>query len=364
MIHSYLFYSACVLVATIFAGLAQKFSHTVKGKKVPNTIYYYLSMCVLIFVMGFRAQTAVDDQNYLAGYNFINSMSIVDYYKYRATEPLFVLLNYFVKYVFNDFQWLLIITSAATIFFFFKAISYENENISLPFAVFIFSLTQYFYYFGILRLGLAASLIAYGYRFVIEHKRKKFIFIVILSTLFHYSALFALIFLLYRRYQSTNIKLSTLWIITITIPVAFYFVRIISPYLSERYHQYFQSEAGISLGFIEQLPLLVLFLLNYKKLKEINHNNEFYFMLFFIRIITEVFTPIIGIGRMIWYVALSSCFLLPASIKVTNSYFGKYMLFSLTILYCIYYSYFAYFGDSFRSVYMLPYRNIFFNIGN
>src|SRR5690606_405784 len=111
--------------------------------------------------------------NYLRNYNIANSMGIVQYYNHYVTEPGFYILYRVVNMIFNDFQWLIIITSTFTILFFYKALAYENENISLPLGVFIFILTQYFYYFGIIRMGLAVAIIAYAYRFILNKETKK-----------------------------------------------------------------------------------------------------------------------------------------------------------------------------------------------
>lgn len=84
MLISYIFYIITVLLATIFAGLAQKYSYVnKKGKKVPHKVYWFFSMAVLTFVMGFRANSVgVDDLNYLRGYNYANSVSFFNTIKH------------------------------------------------------------------------------------------------------------------------------------------------------------------------------------------------------------------------------------------------------------------------------------------
>jgi hypothetical protein len=361
MASSYIFYAATVLMVVFFAWLAQKFSYyNKKGIRVPHFLFNTLSMGILIFVMGFRAQTAVDDMNYLRGYLEITSMPINEYYEFRKTEPLFVLLNYFTKFIFDDYQWLIVISTIITIYFFYKALSYELDKISYPLAIFIFSLSHYFYFFGILKLGLAASIIAFGYRYILKEKRYIFVLIVLIAFLFHYSALFALILLFYKTDSYKRIKKNTLIKITTIILLAFFVLRLLSPYLLVKYQSYFDSSVSFDLGFVNLLPFLLIFLFNHKKLRNLNPNNELYLMLFFISFIIQVLSPIIGTGRMVWYVSLSNAFLLPAVIRVNKSYFVKYLYFVMIIGYYAIYSYYAYFGDSYRSSFMLPYENIFF----
>ncbi|HHX70946.1 MAG TPA: EpsG family protein [Gallicola sp.] len=360
MIYSYILYFSSVLFASIFGGLAQRFSSkNKKGKVIPNKFYWYFSMLILFFIMGFRSTTVgVDDQNYLLSYNMANNTSIVDYYQVYTTEPAFYLLYRLVYVVFGNFQWVIIISSFITVYCFYKAIAYEIETISLSLAVFIFSCTQYFYYFGIIRMGLAVAIIVVAYRYILENKKKKYIFMVILATLFHYSALFSMILLFIKP---DRIKKSTIFKIVLIIPSAFFAVRLfVYPFItSSRYAGYIESSGIIDYKFISALPFLLLFMIYYKGIRK-NTNLHFYFILFLIKITTEAFMPIIGIGRMVWYVNLCLAFLLPATVRINRDYLMKFIILSLIIIYCFGYSYYAYFGSSHRGTFMIPYRNIFF----
>lgn len=144
-------------------------------------------------------------------------------------------------------------------------------------AVFIFATTQYFYYFGIIRLGLAASIIAFAYRYIIENKKKNYILMVLLATMFHYSALFALVLLFIKQNKYRKFKRNTIIKLILIIPTAFIFVRIfIYPFITaSKYQKYISSSGFISLGFITSIPFLILFLLYYNKMS--NRNYQFYF---------------------------------------------------------------------------------------
>lgn len=364
MTYSYILYFFTVLFASVFAGLAQRFpSKNKKGKVIPNKFYWYLSMLILFFIMGFRSITVgVDDQNYLLNYNIANSTSIIDYYRVYTTEPAFYLLYRLVYVVFANFQWLIIITSFITVYCFYKAIAYEIETISLSLAVFIFSCTQYFYYFGIIRMGLAVAIIVVAYRYILENQKKKYIFMVMLATLFHYSALFSLILLFINP---GRINKSTMSKIVLIIPSAFLAVRLfVYPFItSSRYARYIESSGIIDYKFISTLPFLLLFMIYYKGIRK-NANLHFYFILFLIKMTTEAFAPIIGIGRMVWYVNLCLVFLLPATVRINKDYLMKFIIVSLIIIYSLGYSYYAYFGSSQRGAFMIPYRNVFFEFSN
>ncbi len=370
MFSSYIVYIVTVLSASVFASMAQKYSIVnKKGMKIPNKLFWFISMAILIFIMGFREYTiGVDGANYIRGYNIANSVSFGEYYTNRVTEPGFYILYRLVYFIFNDYQWLFISTAIITIACFYKAFSYEIDNISLGLAVFIFASTQYFYYFGIMRMGIAVSIVAVAYRYIIQNEKKKYIWMILLATMFHYSALFALAAMFIKPNQITNrFKNSTLIKIMILIPLGFYGVRfLIYPLIdASRYQGYIDSTGSISLGFLtSSLPFLILFSFFYNKLVAKNKSYQFYFFLFIIKLFTEIFAPVIGIGRMVWYVNISLCYLLPASIRVNRDQMIKLLVLIFIIFYAVVYSYYAYFGDSFRGGYMLPYENVFFKLGN
>jgi len=369
MIASYLFYLGTVLFASIFANLAQRYSYYNKEmKKIPHPFFWFLSMGILIFIMAFReVGVGVDDLNYLRVYNrSISSSNILDYYRKNVIEPGFYFLCRFVNYVFGDFQWVIILTSIITIFCFYKAIEYEIENISLGLAVFIFSTTQYFYYFGIVRLGIAASLIGFSYRYILENKKGKYILMVLLATLFHYSAPIALVLLFINHFKEKFYKNKKTIILKITLIILISFCTIkwcIYPFITaSRYQGYINSSGIMSATMLNEIPLLILFLAYYNKSKVINKKYPFYFFLFFVKLVIEMFSPIVGTARFFWYFSLSLCFLLPSTVKMNKNWVERFVLLLFTVLYCLIYSYYSYFGNSYRGLFMLPYRNVFFRL--
>lgn len=370
MLSSYIIYISTVLTASIFAGLAQRYSKiNKKGIRVPNRVFWLISMSILIFIMGFREYTiGVDGASYIRGYNIASSMRVFEYYRNNVTEPGFYILYRLVHFIFDDYQWLFISSAFITIVCFYKAFSYQIDNISLSLAIFIFTSTQYFYYFGIMRMGIAVSIIAIAYRYILHNEKKKYMWMILLATMFHYSALFALVGIFLKSNSASNrFKNSTLIKMIVCIPLAFYGVRFfIYPFITaSRYQAYIESTGNISLGFLtSSLIFLIPFSLFYNKLVVKSKSYQLYFFLFIIKLVTEMFAPIIGIGRMVWYVNISLCFLLPASIRVNREKIMKLIILTFTILYCFVYSEHAYFGDSSRGSHMLPYKNVFLKLEN
>ncbi len=367
MSSSYIMYFAVALISAILAELAQRYSKVNKnGKRIPNYYFWAMSCCILIFIMGFRLlSVGVDDISYLSGYNIANSMSVKQYYQIKTTEPGFYLIYRLVYLIFDDFQWLIIITSAITVILFYKAFSYEIENVSLFWVVLIFSFTQYFYYFGIVRMGISVAIISVAYRYIIENNKKKYILMVVLATMFHYSALFALVALFINTNRNNNFKRSTIFKLAVIVPLGFTFVRFfIYPLVNDsRYQEYIDVSEKFSFGFITSIPFLILFIVYYSSIRK-NKHYQFYFLLYIVKIVTEMFSPLIGIGRMVWYVNISICLLLPAIIRIVKDKIIKVVLMLLICVYCIFYSNNSYFGDSYRGEFMIPYRNVYFELNS
>lgn len=359
MVPSYIIYIGTVVLATLFAALAQKYSKiNSKNQYILNPIFYWLSMIVLVGTLGFRDKSVgVDGFNYYNNYLIANSLDIVSYYQEYITEPGFYLL-YRISYLLGDFQWLFILTAIITLYFFYKALAHESSKINFALAIFIFSTTQYFYYFGIMRMGIAVSIIAFSYQYIIKGNNKKFILFVLLALLFHYSAAFALFVIFFTKNKKDIYKKNNLIKIVLGIPLLFVAIRyLLFPILTiDRYESYVESTGIFSLGFINTLPLLVLFILYYNKFVEYGKYYQFFLFLLIVKVMTEAFAPLIGIGRMVWYLNISICILFPLIIQMQKNKSIKMILISIAVLYCLIYSFNAYFGNSFRGFYMLPYH--------
>jgi len=130
-----------------------------------------------VFVKRLRKEIGVDYDSYERIFNTVNELSFIGYYLVgNIIEPEYIFLNYITSLIWNNYHFLLFITAFITIYFFYESMSYEIDTVSFPFSVFIFTTIQYSYYFRILRLGIAASIVAYSLRFIKEGKNKSVLF--------------------------------------------------------------------------------------------------------------------------------------------------------------------------------------------
>jgi hypothetical protein len=148
----------------------------------------------------------------------------------------FILLNYFVKSLGFEFQFLNIIIATFCIFCLTK-FAYREENpwlvivISIPIVIIII-------FMGFVRQGIAFSFLLLGFLYLIEKKIIKFAITVFLATLFHKSALFFIIFLI-SKYEFKNI-----WKIIIIIFFILIFVLLYIFLKRDVFHIYFYYYLG------------------------------------------------------------------------------------------------------------------------
>jgi len=190
---------------------------------------------------------------------------------------------------------------------------------------------------------------------------------VLIATLFHYSALTALILIFINFNEKEGVTKKNIFLIVLLIPFFLLLGRLISERVLgsfPRYSNYFEKDIVIfNLDTVLYwTPFLILFLIYYVNIKSFDKFYHFYFIIYIIRFFIDGFGGIIGISRMMWYFNISLVILLPATIKKSKNILIKYILLSFIIIFCLYYSYNAYFGGSPRGDYMIPYKNIFFEL--
>lgn len=358
-----LFYISVVVISLILAFLAEKLKVYKNGISKLNTVFYSLLILWLTFVMGFRKiGVGVDDYSYLRIFENISSLSITEYYMQASTEPLYYFLNKIVSLVTNDVQLVFIISSFITVYGILDFLKFYRDEINFTIAVTLFVIMQYFYYIGIIRLGIAVGIISYSLKFILKDDKKKFIIGVFIATLFHYSALVTLIFLFYRGSVFKSIKK-----IILVVPLGFLFVRfIILPLIGSRYSTYIESSTAL-LNYsviITALAAIIMIWLYKKKLIDHSEKVNFLVLMLLTGFIIELFSPLMGIGRTIWYFRISTIMVISRILRVSKFASNKTVILIFSLLLSTIYANYAYFDSdsSHRADYLYPYSNVFFEL--
>ncbi len=370
---SSLFYLSTIFFSTFFAWLANYFSVIENNGKKLNWIFWSISFLSLWFTMGFRLEIGVDYGSYKDIFDQINAYGFFGFYQTgNVLEPLYVFLLYLVSIFSGKFIGVFICTSFIGLFFIYKAFAFEARAMNPAWYVFVFSTTQYFYYFGIDRLFLAVAVSVYGYRFLVAGKNRKYYFTVVIASLFHFSALLLCVLPYVIRqidkraheFRFIGIK-KILLFVSILLFVIWLFPQV-KPYLAERYHGYGTIEEPLSVLSSVAMKLPIVALIIYARIIRPNifsSSMVCYANIYIASILIQLFIGMLGLGRYGWYFWFPLCFLLPLLMRSQKYLLGKSVMFAFVVSFCISYMFYAYLGtNSSRYPVMFPYRNIFFDL--
>lgn len=317
-------YLVYIIIASFFAFLAQKFDkkekeHKITGKRA--IIFYIMSCITLIVLMGFRKSgVGVDDVWYKDIFLKISKNGCISEFLATKMEIGYLLLNQIVCLFTQDFQVVIVITTIIPMILYYKAIEYEKNNISLPISIFLFGSLMCVYYFGIIRLFIAASIVAYSLRYIFENKPLKYIICILIAMTFHYSAGIMLIFIILAMKSGKHSKsaklnkrlLIVMIIVLIVIPICMFVLsEVIFPLMGSRYSRYRLKYEGIGLNDFDKLPFFIMFILFYKifNSKEKDTNTPMYILFYLMLTIISVYSSFMDIGRLQWYFNFAACIL-------------------------------------------------------
>lgn len=352
MVKEYFIYYGAIFIAAILAWLSQKFAKDKDNTFKLNKILFYLSLTVLLIIMGCRQSgVGVDDWQYKVIFNDVRENGVINVFCNLKIEIGYLIINRIVGLFTDNFQIFLFIISFISLLFFYKALEYERKNINYFLAFFLFGTMLYLYFFGIIRLFLAVGIVSYALRYLFENNKKKYIIFIIIASLFHYSALFMLIFLFFYLGKSKNMDRYHIIEFYVILVIALIFISaIISNFIApsiQRYSGYTMKNFKIDLSDFDKVPIILLSLLFYKKIDNKNKKEmEFYIIFYSTAIVISIFDSLVNIGRIQWYLNYAVCIILPTLVRSIWLNRGnikyKYiniLLIPLIIVYGLIYSY-------------------------
>lgn len=174
---------------------------------------YCLLGCVFLFpviaMYGLRYGIGADYFSYEKIFEALHTRSIGEYWirhlkagDFFYVEPAYYLLNRFLP----SYRVLLWGMGALQFSLFLFAVRNYSRRISLSFALFIFLSTQFIYSLNQTRFAIALCFLLLGYHALAYDKTRKFVFFVLVSALFHKSALFCLLLVFLKEYNNEQIN--------------------------------------------------------------------------------------------------------------------------------------------------------------
>ena len=302
-------YAIIILLYLIFG------NERYKGAK---TIYFTVISILLILLACLRNKTVGNDvQNYVYFFNLVNESNFKDYISKGIFEPLYVVLNYFVKIFSTDYHVFLSVVALFIYIPLFNYIKKNSNNYLLSFSAF-YGFLFFFESLSGLRQYISIGLIIYSIKYVKEKKMFKFILLIFLSFLFHRSAIICLI--IYPLYYMKNNGIKNFLFLSFTIIISTLFYSYISSLLvsANIYSNYVDRLGSVHVASILGAIIngIIFFVLK-KNLKEKNGYNNLYLNCSLVAFLLGIMSIKLNIiGRLSLYFEIFSLVSLPNAIEL------------------------------------------------
>lgn len=333
---SYILYYFIIVATSLIVLLSSRFKNNLSLSRV----IFLIALILPVFISGLRYGIGTDYFNYEAiYYELTNSGSVVDNFLNTRYEPGWILLNHIVKFIFNDVKYVFILSSILIWVFNFKAI-YDNRNkISISIAVLILLCTSYNQSFNMVRQALAAAILMLSIKPIVNKKPLKFIITVLISTMFHYTAI---IFLPIYWIVNSKIKALGLWkkILTfigvgLAVILAPTLLKIVTNYEAFEYFSHYDlnfQNFGIG-NIIIKLPVILIILLNIRKLNSTNPISKLVIVYFLSLLLEYIGYFAAHVSRIAIYYEMMQIFILAAIVKTQQNKYERLFYSFLIFIY-------------------------------
>ena len=177
------------------------------GTKLQVPLAKQVFVFLLILILGLRHDVGKDYPTYELIYNVPDSVQA------NATEPVWHLINYILRYLGFQARGFFFFTSVALMICFYKGIKSMSSNFYISVTLFVLS-GFYFESANIVRQYVAIALLFYAFPYLLEGKIRKYMVWILLAALFHTSALLIFPFILLSRLRYPPILLFSALIIS------------------------------------------------------------------------------------------------------------------------------------------------------
>ncbi len=359
-------YIAAFVISMVLASIAQRakahYEEVTMGGAFASSATYrwamFFSFLPIFVVAAIRRDVGTDMPIYSDFYIWINSG--VD----RFSEPMFNLLNRVAKWLFNDFQGVLVLSALATGIFCFKAM-YE-QSISVPISLlFLFLSGIYFNSLNQLRQGISMAIMLYAFKYVGDRKFGKYLFWIIIAYLFHASSLVYIPAFFFVRLKPSIKGYAIAFVACIAaLPVLQVLFRLIMSvtrygwYADSVYNTGAQANDFYLLGFLFQMVVMIILIYYRFVTDEVDLQYDYMMNMYFASLIMLLFTSTLN-----QTLRMSMCFshcqilLMPRLINREKDRTRRIILYALLVLLfgakCFYDVYVLGWND------VIPYSTIF-----
>lgn len=356
-----------ILMAYIYqrVRLYRSNSNEMKIKPMSKLGQYLWTSIIIIapsLIIGLRSfSVGADTQNYVVGY--LRSGSSFAIQDLLGVNQLYNLFRFIVHYISNGNPTIfLFIFVFITLFILVRALDKWIDKFSISFALFIYYAVLAMQLFNQARQMLAISIILYAIPYIFEKKSLKYYALIIIASLFHFTAIIGIFFPIFKFVKTRYYKVKKWFYYSLWVFVPFilpYLIRATALILPDSYTHYVTEINKMDIGFGLILSIIPVFVpLLFMRRKIIGEKSEFFSR---IAILTLPFR-LAGyysyyLMRLQYYGIVSIIFLIPLSIQNYKSKsYRKTIKILLIMLFIAYYVVvFIYLNDS----KIFPYKTVY-----
>ncbi|QUG40595.1 EpsG family protein [Psychrobacillus sp. INOP01] len=356
------YYTALILSAVMFAGIAQRCKTTFF-----LNVFMGISFLVLFFNLGFRNYSGIDDESYINIFLDVSQNGWFSKFQQSTMEPGYLILNQLVSLFTENYLYMQLTSSFIPLFLFYYGFKKYRNLISIPMAVFLLCTFLYFQILsvGLVRMFIAMSIVFNAFYYIPQRNIKRYVLLIIIASLFHYSALFMLVLTYFALNKDNLSKRTKRFVVIGFVATPFIYIAIANylvPLMGSRYSNYGTVDSlSLGLSSFDTFPILLLLFLFHKKF---SNEKADYFKIFLaiyaLSCIISFYSSMVSLGRLIFYANLG--FFLATSMvsKYLNRNSKKLVFHAVIVLYGFLYVYRAQFTLVEHIPNLFPYQNIFF----
>lgn len=356
MIKSVIIYFSIIFITSILIELSLK----IKNKK-PKELLVIFTLSIPSFFAAIRYGIGTDYFSYVNIFNKVGAGIPV------RTEFGFSFIAFIVNKLGGNEHVFFFVVSFAMFWLVYRSLLYYKNIISIGLGFFIFLLFYYQVSFNLVRMTLAIALALFSYRYILEKKIIKYVFIIFIAISIHNSALVTIPFYFLYNWFAYKKKAYRLLAYAITIFLILNYdillTFVINNILKEPYYMRYLShghESSFGIGLlVVNLPFILPGLYYYKSLDKMDYRFKFNFFLLVTGFILK-FLGYVGaeyVNRVSDLFSVSIIVVIPMYYSLLKKKRKTFFIGIIIVLYAIiYWSYYYIYSGTHQT---MPYQSIF-----
>lgn len=262
---------ASILLYCLIVIISSFLMHMAEREKQFEKMFILLAFLVIALPSAFRYKVGLDYAGYSSAYNIIvDAGSISESIKWFTIEYSFRILSFISNDLIGSPQILFAFYSIFTNLFIVLGIYSYRKYVSMSTMTFMYTTLYYLMTLNIARQMLAVSIIFFASKYILKKSFLKYLFFVLLASLFHKSAIVALVLYCISFESGFIYKIFNVLKYLSPIIIIFFMKQFLNLFSSiSFFHKYLMnyhviSQLSIGLGFVLQFILCLVLYIVYK----------------------------------------------------------------------------------------------------